>query len=116
MIGKKALLAALVSAALVLPAGTVQARGTTNQTKATIAGAAAGAAVGAAMGKDARSAVIGATIGGLAGNAYAYHNKKMEASERDRHYYEEHRYKHKKYKKKYHKRKKHRDWDDDDDD
>ncbi len=52
-----------------------EARGTANQKKATLAGAAAGAVVGGLLGNDGQSAVIGAVAGGLAGNAYAYHNK-----------------------------------------
>ena len=108
---KNILLSTLVSAALIAPAGAAQARGTTNQTTATIVGAATGAIVGNAFGKNTQSTLIGATVGGLAGNAYAYRNKKADAKERDRSY-NEHRYA--KYNKKYH-RKKHRDWDDDDD-
>ena len=111
---KNILLSTLISASLIIPAGAVQARGTTNQTTATIVGAATGAIVGNAFGKDTQSTLIGATVGGLAGNAYAYRNKKAEARERDERRYDERRYAQYN-KKKYHKRKKkHCDWDDDD--
>ena len=104
---KKQLITALVAATLAFPAVTVQARGTDNQKKATLAGAAAGAALG--------------------GNAYAYHNKKMnqkdaEIERRDRWYrdsrYYDDWYDHGRYKRHSHFRpkKRHwRDWDDWDD-
>ncbi|WP_416191886.1 glycine zipper domain-containing protein [Neisseria sp. CCUG12390] len=122
---KKYCAVALMSAALVLPSTAVHARGTSNQTKATLVGAAAGAVLTGALGGDGKSMLLGAAAGGLAGNAYAYHNKKMEQKddrEYRRHSREYRRYKvadHKKYKK--HKRyakarRYHRDWDDDWDD
>ncbi|WP_312265526.1 glycine zipper domain-containing protein [Neisseria sp.] len=108
---KNILLTSLVSASLIAPVSTAQARGTTDQTTATIVGAATGAIIGNAFGKNTKSTLIGATVGGLAGNAYAYRNKKAEAKERDeRQYAQYHKPTHHK-----HKRKKHRerDWDDD---
>ena len=124
---KKQLITALVAATLAFPAVTVQARGTDNHKKATLAGAAAGAALGGILGNDGQSMLIGAAAGGLAGNAYAYHNKKMnqkdaEIERRDRWYrdsrYYDDWYDHGRYKRHSHFRpkKRHwRDWDDWDD-
>lgn len=112
---KKYCAVALMSAALVLPTTAVHARGTSNQTKATIVGAAAGAVLTGALGGDGQSMLLGAAAGGLAGNAYAYHNKKMEQKEsRGYRHYKVSDKKYKKYKKhkKYAKyRRHHRDWD-----
>lgn len=102
-----------------------QARGTDNQTKATLAGAALGAALGGLVGNNKESVLIGAAAGGLAGNAYAYHNKKMNQRDAeirrqyyrvaDRgHYAAYHAHpKYKKPKKHSHKRRAYRDDDDD---
>ena len=129
----KPLLAVLLAASLSLPAIQAEARGTANQKKATLAGAAAGAALGGLLGNDGQSAIIGAVAGGLAGNAYAYHNKKMNQKDndialRDRRYRESRYYGYdgygygdpyyrdtyyKKHKHKHHHRKHYRDWDDD---
>jgi len=133
----KPLMAVLLAASLSLPAIHAEARGTANQKKATLAGAAAGAALGGLLGNDGQSAIIGAVAGGLAGNAYAYHNKKMNQKDedialRDRRYrdsryydydydrygydYGDSYYRDTHYKKKYkhkHHRKHYRDWDDD---
>lgn len=88
---KKYAAAALMTAALIAPTA-AQARGTSNQTKATIVGAVAGAALTGAMGGDGQSMLLGAAAGGLAGNAYAYHNKKMNQKEsREHHRYREYR-------------------------
>ena len=76
-------MAVLLAASLSLPAIHAEARGTANQKKATLAGAAAGAALGGLLGNDGQSAIIGAVAGGLAGNAYAYHNKKMNQKDED---------------------------------
>lgn len=78
---KQTLFSVLTSAALIFSSGAAEARGTANQTKATIAGAAAGAALGALAGQDTKSTLIGAAAGGLLGNAYAYHNKKLNSAE-----------------------------------
>lgn len=89
MVYSKMFALALTASALALPPMAAQARGTDNQTKATIAGAALGAALGGIVGQDRESVLIGAAAGGLAGNAYAYHNKKMnrlEAENRSRSY------------------------------
>lgn len=116
---KKYCAAALMSAALALPATAVHARGTSDQTKATIVGAAAGAVLTGALGGDGKSMLLGAAAGGLAGNAYAYHNKKMEQKDRDHRYYRVSERKYKKHKKyaesrRHHRdhRRWHRDWDD----
>lgn len=122
---KKQIIAVMLAASLTLPAATAQARGTANQKKATLAGAAAGAALGGLLGNDGQSAIIGAVAGGLAGNAYAYHNKKMnqkddEIAKRDRRYREARRYRYNddwdgyreaRYKPRRHHHH-HRDWDD----
>ncbi|WP_049256600.1 glycine zipper domain-containing protein [Neisseria bacilliformis] len=71
------------AALLAFAAAPAQARGTANQTKATLAGAAAGAALGGALGGDGQSILLGAAAGGLAGNAYAYHNKKMNRADEE---------------------------------
>ena len=127
----KPLMAVLLAASLSFPAIGVEARGTANQKKATLAGAAAGAVVGGLLGNDGQSAIIGAVAGGLAGNAYAYHNKKMNQKDgdiawRDQRYREARRYgydygdpyyREARYKKgKHHYHRKYRDWDDDYDD
>ena len=93
----KPLMAVLLAASLSFPAIGAEARGTANQKKATLAGAAAGAVVGGLLGNDGQSAIIGAVAGGLAGNAYAYHNKKMNQKDgdiawRDQRYREARRY------------------------
>lgn len=91
---------ALLSVALVFPTAAVYAHGTTNQTKATLAGAAAGAAVTGALGGDSKSMLLGAAAGGLIGNAYAYHNKKMDQKDhRGYGYYKVSNKKYPKYKK-----------------
>lgn len=77
----KPYLTVILSAALLALPVSAHARGTADQTKATLAGAAAGAAVGAVLGKDTTGMLIGAAGGALAGNAYAYHNKKMNQAE-----------------------------------
>lgn len=77
MVYSKSLTVAVAALALAFPPMAAQARGTDNQTKATLAGAAVGAALGGIIGNDSQSVLIGAAAGGLAGNAYAYHNKKM---------------------------------------
>ena len=129
----KPLMAVLLAASLSFPAIGAEARGTANQKKATLVGAAAGAVVGGLLGNDGQSAIIGAVAGGLAGNAYAYHNKKMNQKDndialRDRRYRESRYYGYdgygygdpyyrdtyyKKHKHKHHHRKHYRDWDDD---
>ena len=120
---KKQLITALVAATLAFPVATAQARGTDNRTKATLAGAAAGAALGAALGNDGQSMLLGAAAGGLAGNAYAYHNKKMNQKDdeinRRRWYRDSRRYddwdwrEHRRHRH-FHPKKRHwRDWDDD---
>lgn len=97
---KKYAAVAWMSMALVLPTTAAYAHGTTNQTKATLAGAAAGAAVTGALGGDGTSMLLGAAAGGLVGNAYAYHNKKMDQKDhRGYGYYKVSNKKHPKYKK-----------------
>lgn len=132
----KPLMAVLLASSLSLPAINAEARGTANQKKATIAGVAAGAALGGLMGNDRQSVLIGAVAGGLAGNAYAYRNKKLNQKDRERYegryrdydYYDRdddyyygrdrddyddyYRYE-KRYKKNKHYYRKYRDWDDD---
>ena len=51
----KPLMAVLLAASLSLPAIHAEARGTANQKKATLAGAAAGAALGGLLGNDGQS-------------------------------------------------------------
>lgn len=75
---KNILLTSLVSASLIAPVSTAQARGTTDQTTATIVGAATGAIIGNAFGKNTKSTLIGATVGGLAGNAMPTAIKKQK--------------------------------------
>ena len=109
-------MAVLLAASLSFPAIGAEARGTANQKKATLAGAAAGAVVGGLLGNDGQSAIIGAVAGGLAGNAYAYHNKKMNQKDGDIAWRDQ-RYREARYKKgKHHYHRKYRDWDDDYDD
>lgn len=130
MMTKKQIIAALLAVSLTLPSIAAQARGTDNQKKATLAGAAAGAALGGLLGNDGQSAIIGAVAGGLAGNAYAYHNKKMnqkdsEIAKRDRYRearryrnsgysrYDDYRYREARYQSRHgHRHHRHRDWDD----
>lgn len=62
--------------------------GTTNRTKATLAGAAVGGVVGNLAGNNLQSTLIGAAVGGTAGNLIAKNNQKKEArkaAERRRH-------------------------------
>ena len=59
----KPLMAVLLAASLSFPAIGAEARGTANQKKATLAGAAAGAVVGGLLGNDGQSAIIGAVAG-----------------------------------------------------
>lgn len=105
---QKYLTVALTAAALAFPSVSAQARGTDNQTKATIAGAVAGAALTGAMGGNGQSMLLGAAAGGLAGNAYAYHNKKMNQQE-SRQYRHYKKASHKKYRKA--KARRYRHWD-----
>ena len=84
----KPLMAVLLAASLSLPSINAEARGTDNQRKATLIGAAAGAALGGLLGNDEQSAFIGAVAGGLAGNAYAYRNKKMNQKDNDNYWYD----------------------------
>ncbi|WP_416189864.1 glycine zipper domain-containing protein [Neisseria sp. CCUG17229] len=109
---KKYCAVALMSAALILPSTAVHARGTSNQTKATVVGAVAGAALTGALGGDGQSMLLGAAAGGLAGNAYAYHNKKMDQKENRGYRHDKvSNKKHKKHKKYAKHRRHHRDWD-----
>ena len=115
---KKSLVVALTASALVFPAA-AQARGTDNQTKATLAGAAVGAALSGAAGANGSQMLMGAVAGGLAGNAYAYHNKKMnQADNRSYRPYKKvrhvkgHRHHHKRYHKVRYDRDRDDDWDD----
>ena len=84
----KPLMTVLLAASLSLPSINAEARGTDNQRKATLIGAAAGAALGGLLGDDEQSAFIGAVAGGLAGNAYAYRNKKMNQKDNDSYWYD----------------------------